>query len=298
MGKTEAPGVQCLPAEGLERLHERLRRTLRQCQPASVHRVADNRMTNVGEVHSNLMGTACLKPDGDMGMRSKPSNDPVMRNGLASAPLPHAHALAVNRVTSDRRINRATCRHDAGADCFVFALDCPFCKCGNECRVCRQRLGNHQQSRSILVKPVYDTGAWNVHERGAMVEQGVLHGGIRIAGARVDHQSRRLVDDQQSVILKHDLERNLLRREVDFGFDLGPQRPGLAPRNNVPGPRLAPVQLYLSRFNPLLYSRTRISRQQAGKHLIKPLSRIFGRNLACMFVTLWQKTSRTIRKQS
>src|SRR5690349_13720761 len=47
-----------------------------------------------------------------------------------------------------------------------------------------------------------------------MVEQGIDQSAIRVARCRVDHQSRRLVDDQQMLVLEGDGQRNVLRLVV------------------------------------------------------------------------------------
>ena len=46
---------------------------------------------------------------------------------------------------------------------------------------------------------------------GAMVEQRIDQGAVEIARRRMDDHARRLVDDEQMIVLEDDLERDVLR---------------------------------------------------------------------------------------
>ncbi len=50
-----------------------------------------------------------------------------------------------------------------------------------------------------------------------MVEQRVDERSVAIARSRVDNHPRRLVDDNEMLVLEHDFERNVLRFEVEGG---------------------------------------------------------------------------------
>ena len=80
-------------------------------------------------------------------------------------------------------------------------------------------LGAHQQPGRVLVDPMDDTGPLHpVDPRQpapAMVEQRIDQRTVAVSRRRVDHHPRRLVDDDQMLVLEHDFERNVLRLEVE-----------------------------------------------------------------------------------
>ena len=68
----------------------------------------------------------------------------------------------------------------------------------------------------------------------AMVQQGVDQRVLLVAGRRMHHQPRRLVQHQQGIVLVQDVQRHLLRLGLGgpgFGpvhFDLSPRRAAYA----------------------------------------------------------------------
>ena len=76
-------------------------------------------------------------------------------------------------------------------------------------------LGDDQQPGRILVDPVDDPRprhpADAAEPPGAMVEQGIDQSAVEIARRGMDDHARRLVDDQQMIVLEDDLERDVLR---------------------------------------------------------------------------------------
>ena len=76
-------------------------------------------------------------------------------------------------------------------------------------------LGDDEQARRVLVDSVDDPrprhSADPAEPPGAMVEQGVDQRAVEIAGGRMDDHPRRLVDDEQMIVLEDDVERDVLR---------------------------------------------------------------------------------------
>jgi hypothetical protein len=76
-------------------------------------------------------------------------------------------------------------------------------------------LGCHQQAGRILVEAMHDAGPFHAADAGqavaAMGNQGVDKGAGGVAGTGVHHQPGRFVDDDQAVVLEHDIEWYLLR---------------------------------------------------------------------------------------
>ena len=109
-------------------------------------------------------------------------------------------------------------------------------------------LGHHQQAGGIAVEPVHDPGpadsghgAERLATSRGSAQQGMHQGPGRMACRRMDHHPRRLVHDQQVIVLVHDLERDVL------GHEGGIRRRGqgdpqeLAPGQAVARPARPPV---------------------------------------------------------
>ncbi|CDC60272.1 unknown [Clostridium sp. CAG:448] len=81
--------------------------------------------------------------------------------------------------------------------------------------VCRIVFGNNQQPAGVLVNPVYDSRANHPTDTGqmpaAMPEQCVDQRPVRISGRGMHHHPRRLIDDNDVIILINDIQRNFLR---------------------------------------------------------------------------------------
>ena len=79
-------------------------------------------------------------------------------------------------------------------------------------------LGDDQQPRRILVDPVDNAGPRDPANAGeatvAMMEQGVDHRSIVITGGRMDDHSGGFIDDEQMIILEHELNGDVLRYNV------------------------------------------------------------------------------------
>ena len=83
------------------------------------------------------------------------------------------------------------------------------------------RLGRHHQPGRVLVEPVHDTGAADAPDArqgvAAMAQQGVDQGAGGVPRCRMDHEPRRLVDDDHIVVLEDDGQWNIfrVRRRID-----------------------------------------------------------------------------------
>jgi hypothetical protein len=70
---------------------------------------------------------------------------------------------------------------------------------------------------------VHDTGARHIDDVRHVVQQGVEQGAISVAGSRVHHQARRLVDHQDVVVFIDDVQLDVLGDPFALGFLLGSQ---------------------------------------------------------------------------
>ncbi len=75
-------------------------------------------------------------------------------------------------------------------------------------------LCRHHDAGCVLVQPVNDAGAHHPANAGqavaAMRQQSIDQRPVRLAGPRMHHKPCRLVEDNQMVILKQDVQRDIL----------------------------------------------------------------------------------------
>ncbi len=83
---------------------------------------------------------------------------------------------------------------------------------GGERAVGAVGLGHHHQPGGVLVEPVHDAGPLDAADAGeavaAMGDQRIDQRAGGVAGGRVHHEARRLVDDDELVVLVDDVERD------------------------------------------------------------------------------------------
>ena len=86
-------------------------------------------------------------------------------------------------------------------------------------------LGHDQQPRRILVDTVHQTGAQIAlpehRQRAQMIGQGIDQRPVPVAVARVHDHAGGLVDDQQIVVFVGDVERDVLRHDLDLALGIG-----------------------------------------------------------------------------
>ena len=136
-----------------------------------------------------------------------------------AARIAHRHFFAGKRMPVDRRIDGAAraVRHapDEGP---IAALHRPGAAVIGELRGQRLMravvLRHHHQARRVLVEPVHDAGAPNPADAGkagaAMGDQRVYQRAGLVAGGGMHDQALRLVDDDNVLVLKDDIERDIL----------------------------------------------------------------------------------------
>jgi hypothetical protein len=81
-------------------------------------------------------------------------------------------------------------------------------------------LGDHHDTRGPLVQTVHDSRSFHTadtREISAVVQQRVDERSTRVARAGVYDDSRGFVDDDQSIVLVQDVERNILRLDLRWG---------------------------------------------------------------------------------
>ena len=119
--------------------------------------------------------------------------------------------------------------------------------------------------------------SWKRIKLGGVGKQRIDQGTIGMSRSRVNHQARRLVDDEERVILKDDVERQVLRLEIEC-FLLGIQLQSLSAEHRVPRPAGLAVDPKLARPNPRLQLRTREVGEQNDGNVIQPFASALGRH--------------------
>ena len=87
-----------------------------------------------------------------------------------------------------------------------------------EVSACILILGNYQKTRCLLVDAVHESESRIVHILHLriileMIGQGIDQGAMIIAATRVNHQTCRLVDHEQVIVLIDDVERNIFGQD-------------------------------------------------------------------------------------
>ena len=237
--------------------------------------VADQRMTDMGKVHPDLMRSSGFQPAVDQaGDRAQ---DPCLQLVVSSRRLAargnHRHLLPVPRVASDVAFDPALGRTRHPPDhCLVGPIDRAVGELPGKAGQDGLGLGGDHQARSVLVQPVDDPRSSLAADAGkalaAMGDQRIHQCAVRIAGGGVDDQAGRFVDHDQILVLEDDFQRHRLRRGRSvgrLGKDDGENlaRPGL-----VRGLCRSSPDRDLSRLDQSLDSASRKLRQPACQRAV------------------------------
>ena len=177
--------------------------------------IADERMTERREMHADLVGASRLEPAAqqrgeaealqhfDMGARRLPRGD-------------DRHRRATRRMPADRRVDGAAARDVARGQREIFAGHGSRLQRPHERGVRGQGLGDDQEAARVLVEPVDDAGARHLLQLRRMMEERVQQRARPVAGARMHDEPRRLVDDEQSLVLGDDGKRDRFGQRCRF----------------------------------------------------------------------------------
>ena len=140
-------------------------------------------------------------------------------------------------------------------------------------------LRHHQQSGGLLVEPMDDAGARHAGELRTVREQSVEHRAAPVAAARMHDEPRRLVDDDQCVVLVDDAERDRFGDERDLGrIGLRFEQHDLAAAHTALGFGRCSVDDDPAALQPRLQPAARILGKQCGERAVQPISGVPGRD--------------------
>ena len=225
------------------------------------------------EVHADLMRAPALELARKQGRAVQPLHDFVGRARRLAA-VGDRHAGAAPRVAPDRRIDDAFRRaHAAPCQGGVGAAHRTRLQLPHEARLRNEGFGDHQQAAGVLVQAMHDAGPRDVGKRWRVRKQCIEQGAVRIAGARMDDQSGRLVDDEDFGILVDDLQGHSLRRGRGVTGHCGQRQHHRFPAGHGAlafGRDAFDQQNAL--FQPGLQTAARILREHPGQRLVQAQS--------------------------
>jgi hypothetical protein len=117
---------------------------------------------------------------------------------------------------------------------------------------------------------VHDARTRHLRKLRCVVQQRIEQGALPVAAGRMHHQSHRLVDDQNAVVFKHDVERDVFGLIGQFrGMRLRPYHHDLAAPHLLLAVGGRAVQRDQSFGNPFLQAAARIFRQLLRQNLVE-----------------------------
>ena len=120
---------------------------------------------------------------------------PIVRHRLAARST-HGHATRSHRMTADRRVDRAAARHHADADRLVLAVDLARGELARRASSAPARCARRPAARSCPCRAdARCRRAAASRARGSWCSSAFCSVPVRIAGAGVHDEARRLVDD-------------------------------------------------------------------------------------------------------
>lgn len=217
--------MQGLPAKGGQRFLA-LRPELAGLglEAGAINLVAEQRMAEMGEVDTDLVGPSGLELAGQQGgdrlavFPGEGFQHLPMGHGFAAA-LADGHFLAIMRMPVDRLIDGAAgpVRHapDKGHVAAPHLAGAAMVgELGGERLVGAVVFRDDHQAGGVLVQPVDDAGPLHAADAGerraAMGDQRVDQCAGFMARGGMDHEVLRLVDDDEVAVLEHDIERDIL----------------------------------------------------------------------------------------
>ncbi len=254
-------------------------------EAGAIDLVAEQGMAEMGEVDADLVSAAGLELAGEQGgdrfgIAAVEGLDHFPVGDRITAALTHRHFLTAIRVPVDRLVDGAgfSARRSPG-ERHVAAPHFAGAAMVGELR--RQRLvgavvlGHHHQAGGVLVEPVDDAGTADPADAGkaqpAMGNQRVDQRSGLMPGGGMHHEILRLVDDDDVVVLEHDIERDVLA----FGLGGGGGRhvdcdriPRIDMISGVANPDAADAHLTCE--DQRLQARARQVGTAHGEHAVQP----------------------------
>src|SRR5439155_572763 len=202
--------VTRMPQRQLGRVQRLAREGKAMARAATVHHVADQRVTDMLEVNADLVRAPRFQPAFDQRRAAEALQD-AKRSARRLAAVRYRHANPRADVAAHRGIDHSARRRIALHDREVHAAHRPIGELLREVGLRGYGFRHHQQAARVLVETVDDAGPWYSGQGRRMRQQRVEKRAVRLARARMHDQARRLVDHDQLRVFVHHLERHAQR---------------------------------------------------------------------------------------
>jgi len=266
MTETQLPGVEHLTGEITGAF-------------AAVKFIAEDGMTEMMQVHADLVGAAAVQSALDQAHVAARTQDPIPGFCGASLTARDAHPLPVNRMARNCFVDDAgSFARGAGNESEINFSHRARRKLFGEIAVSRIVFCDDESAAGFLVEPVHNAGTFFSADAGkifAVGEECVHQGVLLMSRAGMHHPTGWFVQDEEIVVLKKNLERHRLRLgfnlcDLRFAqFDDLPRAHGIARAGRV---SIHPNE---SVANKRLKSRPGKGRERPGEKAIEPLVGVF-----------------------
>jgi hypothetical protein len=238
-----------------------------------VDRIPDDRQLDRRQVDADLVCPPGLEPDSEQGVLRQQSLDLEVCDRVPRGVGVEGLAERIVAVAPDWSLDPASVRAGPPPDeCEVAPLDQPFADEVLQPPVGLLGASDDEQPRRIPVEPVDDPRPLgDIPSRDSSLQQCVHERPAPVAGRRVNDEPRRLVDDQEMLVLVGDAELSLLGFESAFGFDGWLDLEQLAPLEPVTLRSLRAVDPDRARCNETLRASSRADLRQRRDEPVEPL---------------------------
>lgn len=223
MSQLQPPGMQRLPGKTAPERSLGLVQTPRAAL-AAVHRVADQGMTDMLHMDPNLVRAAGLQFHIQSACRMQPMTQAVVGH-CPSAVGANDLAAPVDRMSPERGIDAAAGDHRPPDHGKVVALDFAPLELLHQSGVGLQCARDQQAAAGVLVEAMNQSGTRQGRQLRIEVQEPVDQRAGGIAGAGMNHQSGRFVDDQKGRVVdqhsqRHRLGLRIPRVRLEHGLQL------------------------------------------------------------------------------
>ena len=184
-----------------------------------VERVAGHRMPDIGHMHPNLMGAPGLQPEAKVAEPLVPLQHRKMGNRRFGVLVGHGHLLAFDRMPADGGVHPAAVLFYISVhDRLITAVEGVFLNLFCEAGVRTITFGHNQQAAGVLINAVDNARPQHAVDAreavAAMRQQRVDQRAVPVARRRMHNHPLRLVHHHKIIVLIHDVERDILRLDI------------------------------------------------------------------------------------
>jgi len=238
--------------------------------PTTVAWITNNGVSDISHVNANLMGAAGFEFHFQQGRSGQMTGHPVVRDCRSSI-APHDLTSAIDRMAAQGLLNATAGDNPPPDQRLIRALDPPALHGRNQKAMGIERAGDQQTATGVLVQAMDQTRPGQTFQAPIKMQQCVDQRALGMAGAGVHDQTRRLVDNQQLLLLDQNLQVNGLRTRVAWVRLQGCLKQHLlATADRLTRLGGLPVKEDPALSNPTGDAAARIVGPALGQYLIKP----------------------------